>query len=63
MENNDAVCPVGELMQRATHVALMSPLLIFLATPFNDLNRPYGPGIFAVGVIHVRSGINCLTSD
>jgi hypothetical protein len=63
MENNDAVRPVGELVRRATHVALMSPLLIFLATPFDDLNRPYGPGIFTVGVIHVKTGIDCLTSD
>ena len=48
MEIDDAGQPLGELFRRATHVALISPLLLFLATPFDDQNKPYGPSVMTV---------------
>lgn len=46
MESHDG--PLGELGRRATHVALISPLIIFLTTPFNNHNKPHGPTILTV---------------
>lgn len=46
MESHDG--PLGELGRRATHVALISPLILFLATPFDDHNKPHGPTILTV---------------
>jgi len=63
MENNDTERPLGELVRRATHVALMSPLLVFLATPFDEQNRPYSPSIFTVRAEATSLYINCFISS
>lgn len=36
------------LGRRATFVAIISPLLLFLSTQFDSQNQPYGPGMLNV---------------